>query len=225
MLSVNRKSHVMGHVMTLRIFGAPKSCAFGEVTKRYLINLTPWVGLIVIVTWGGDLRSLWKWVSLRWPKIRESNKEKGKLTLQSFKRRYQLIVRPKAIKSIEELLYCLSFYINFESFNLCSSRPINIMMIGAFDLMVDCLIRWDWLSLPLLLIWLLSVWSIPKAIHFTYELHAQVISVAIETCYCSHRSDFHRSDLFLRQPTSFMNYTLCFYLLSEPWFSYHCWTI
>ena len=79
------------------------------------------------------------------------------------------------------------------------------MMMGAFSLMVYCLMRWGWLSLSLLFIWLLLVWLIPKAIHFTHELHAWVIGVAIETCYCSHKSNFRRSDLSLRQFTLLMN--------------------
>ena len=33
MLSVNRKSYVIGHVMTLRIFDAPKSCSLEEYQK------------------------------------------------------------------------------------------------------------------------------------------------------------------------------------------------
>ena len=38
MLSVNRGSYVSGHVMVLRIFGAPKSYAFAETSKRFSIN-------------------------------------------------------------------------------------------------------------------------------------------------------------------------------------------
>ena len=82
------------------------------------------------------------------------------------------------------------------------------MMMGAFGLMVDCLMGWGLLLLPLLLIWLLSIWSITEAIYFTHELHARVISGAIETRYCFHKSDFHRSDLSLRQFILFMNCTL-----------------
>ena len=33
MLNVNKKSHVLGHMMVLWIFGAPKSCSFKESQK------------------------------------------------------------------------------------------------------------------------------------------------------------------------------------------------
>ena len=44
--------------------------------------------------------------------VRESDGEKSKLTLWSFKNGYQLIIRLKAIKSIKGLLCSLSSYIN-----------------------------------------------------------------------------------------------------------------
>ena len=50
----------------------------------------------------------------------------------------------------------------------------------------------------------------PKIIHFTHKLHIQVISITIKTCYYSHRSDFHKSDLSPRQFISLMNGTLSF---------------
>ena len=34
MLSINEKSHVIYHLMTLQLFGTPKNCAFGKITKR-----------------------------------------------------------------------------------------------------------------------------------------------------------------------------------------------
>ena len=128
------------------------------------------------------------------------------------------MVRLKAIKSSEELLCLLSSYINLQSSNLCSFWPhyndrgvrsngrlfdgIKLVIIA---IAVDCLMEWGWSLLPLLSIWLLSVWSICEAIYFTHKLHARVISVAIKTCYCSHRFDFHRSNPSLRQFTSLMN--------------------
>ena len=52
MLNQNGKSHVMGHVMTLRIFGAPKCCVSGETSKKCSINLTLQVKLSwKIVMW------------------------------------------------------------------------------------------------------------------------------------------------------------------------------
>ena len=35
---MNKKSHVMAHMMTLRIFGIAKSCAFGQIMKKCLID-------------------------------------------------------------------------------------------------------------------------------------------------------------------------------------------
>ena len=45
MLSINKKSHVLGHVMLLRIFDASKSCAFGGTLKRCSIDSAPQVDL------------------------------------------------------------------------------------------------------------------------------------------------------------------------------------
>ena len=39
-LSVNRKSHVLGHVMIVRLFGAPKICVFRGTLKSCSINST-----------------------------------------------------------------------------------------------------------------------------------------------------------------------------------------
>ena len=55
-LSMNRKSHVMGHMITLQILGTLKSFAFGEITKKYLIDSTLWVGLMRVITWGDHVR-------------------------------------------------------------------------------------------------------------------------------------------------------------------------
>ena len=38
MLSVNGRSHVIDHVMIIRIFGTPKSCAFGKTLKKCSID-------------------------------------------------------------------------------------------------------------------------------------------------------------------------------------------
>ena len=40
MLSVNKKSHMLGYVMILLIFGAPKSYAFKKTSKRCSIDST-----------------------------------------------------------------------------------------------------------------------------------------------------------------------------------------
>ena len=83
--------------------------------------------------------------------------------------------------------------------------------------------RWDCLllvSLSTLLsflqIWLLLVWLVSKAIHFTHKLRAWVINVIIKTCYYSHKSDFFRPDWSLRQFTSFINCTLDFIIHLGP---------
>ena len=41
MLSVDRITHVIRHVMTPRVLGALKSCAFGETLKMCLIDTIP----------------------------------------------------------------------------------------------------------------------------------------------------------------------------------------
>ena len=43
MLNINKKSHMLCHVITLRLFGALKSYAYGKITKEYLIDSTPLV--------------------------------------------------------------------------------------------------------------------------------------------------------------------------------------
>ena len=83
--------------------------------------------------------------------------------------------------------------------------------------------EWGCSSLFLVLIWLLLVWSIPEAIYFTYELHARIIGVVIETCYCFHRSDFHRSDLLSRYFTSLMN--IACLVLSFIWAPMQLWLL
>ena len=42
---MNRRSHMLGHVMTLQIFSASKSCAFGKTLKRCSIDSTTRVEL------------------------------------------------------------------------------------------------------------------------------------------------------------------------------------
>ena len=113
---------------------------------------------------------------------------------------------------------CSAFYLSTSTFNPPTSAALGrIMIMGAFGPMIDYLMGWGWSSLPLLLIWLSLVWSIPEAIHFTYKLHTWVIGVAIETHYCFHKSDFYKSDLSLRQFTSFMNCTLGFIIYLGPY--------
>ena len=137
MLSMNKKTYVIGQIMILRIFVISKRCAFGKITKSCWIDSTPWVGSMGVVIWEGYVRWLWFQISLEWMRVKRSDEEKGKLTFQSFKRRCQLIIRLKAIKSIKKLLYFLSSYINYQSSNLCNFKLIGIIMMEAFDLMVD----------------------------------------------------------------------------------------
>ena len=56
MLSINGKSYVLGHVMTLQIFGTLKSCTFGEIIKKCLINLILCIGL----SWDSHVKRLCK---------------------------------------------------------------------------------------------------------------------------------------------------------------------
>ena len=47
-LNINRRSHIICHIMTLQLFDILKNCAFRKNIKRCLINLISWVGL----SWG-----------------------------------------------------------------------------------------------------------------------------------------------------------------------------
>ena len=116
------------------------------------------------------------------------------------------MVRLKAIESIKKLLCFLSSYIKLQSSKLCNptahydDEGIRSDS-GLFDRMRVIIFA---IAIDLTIIGLID----PKAINFTHELHACVIGVAIKTRYRSHRSDFHRSDLSLRQFTSLINCTL-----------------
>ena len=107
-------------------------------------------------------------------------------------------------------------YNNSQSSDLYGPRPISIMMIKAFGLIVDCLIGWGWSLLFFLSIWLSLVWLIPEPIHFTHELHTWVIGMAIETRYCSHRFDFYRSNLSSWQITSLINCIFGYTIHQDP---------
>ena len=121
MLIVNGRSDVIRHVLTLRIFGATKKLRFWQNCEEVLnrLNSASWAELHkghvqwsrVEVTCRGEVMcrghaSCPKWfafINRRSSRVR---------TLQKSKRKYQLVVRLKANKCYQELLCCLSSYIN-----------------------------------------------------------------------------------------------------------------
>ena len=114
MLSVDGRNHVVCHVITPWFLGAPKSCAFREILKMYLIDSAQWVELDWVsscaeVTWvtrsnqrllggGKQWREMVKVMGLMWGLLREPN-----IGVNWW-------IRLKANKCYQELLCYLSFY-------------------------------------------------------------------------------------------------------------------
>ena len=115
MLSVNKKSHVIRHVLTLRIFGAPKKLCFRRNREEVFnwLNSTNWVELHKghmqrsqgEITCGGHVQGACKLPGViciyKWAEFNGANSSR-------VKRRCQLIVRLKAIKCYEGLFCYLS---------------------------------------------------------------------------------------------------------------------
>ena len=132
MLSANGRSHVIRHVLTLRIFGAPKKLRFRrnreEVFNRF--NSTNWVELHKghVQESRAEVRSR---AGVTWKRLRAGGmrvargdlhlRMGGVITVQTLrvKRRCQLVVKLKANECYQELLRYLSFY-NLLVSDLCS---------------------------------------------------------------------------------------------------------
>ena len=132
MLSMNRRSHVIRHVLTLQIFGILKKLRFWRNREEVLnqLNFASWgeqhkghvQGSRGDVTCRGNVQGsrargiqvarsdLYLWMG-------------GVITVQTLwiKRRCQLVVRLKANKYYQKLLRYLSSYINLLNIRLCSS--------------------------------------------------------------------------------------------------------
>ena len=131
MLSVNGRSHMICHVLTLRIFGVSKKLRFWQNRENVFnqLNSTNWVKLHK-----GHVQGSWGEVTCKGHVQRLSAGDmqfaRSDLHLQmgggfnstnSFrvKRRCQLLVRLKANKCYQGLLCYLSSYINFLNIRLC----------------------------------------------------------------------------------------------------------
>ena len=130
-LSVNGRSHVIRHVLTLRMFGAPKKLRFWRNCKEMFngLNSTNWVELHK-----GQVQGVTGWVHVQgWDHVQGSRaggiwvawsdlhlRMGGVLTVQTLqvKRRCQLVVKLKANKCYQELLRSLSSYINLLNIRL-----------------------------------------------------------------------------------------------------------
>ena len=114
MLSVNGRSHVIRHVLTLRIFGASKKLRFWQNREEVFnrLNSTNWIELHKGNVQGprGEVTCRGK-VTCRG----HASCPGGVVTMQTLwvKHRCQLVVRLKTNKYYQELLCLLSSYINF----------------------------------------------------------------------------------------------------------------
>ena len=147
-LSVNGRSHVICHVLTLQIFGAPKKLRFWQDCEEMFnwLNSTNWVELIKTtcscqrvrsragVTCRGHVQGSRAGVTCRghiqgsvtgsmWVVQGDLHLQMGGvITVQTLrvKCRCQLVVRLKANECYQELLRYLSSYINLLNIRLCS---------------------------------------------------------------------------------------------------------
>ena len=139
MLSVNRKSHVICHVLTLRIFDASKKLRFWQNLKKILnwLNLANWAGLHKNHVRRSQDEVMCKNHELKlragvtgWGHVQGACKLPGIICIYEWvefsnsdslrvKRRYQLVIRLKTNKCYQELLYYLSSYINLLNIRLC----------------------------------------------------------------------------------------------------------
>ena len=120
MLSVNGRSHVIRHVLTLQIFDVPKKLCFRRNREEVFnwLNSTDWVDYTKATCRDHGVRSRagGMWVTRDDLHLWMD----GIITVQTLwiKRRCRLVVRLKANKCYQELLPSLSFYINFLNIRL-----------------------------------------------------------------------------------------------------------
>ena len=122
-----KKSRVR-HVMTPRFLGAPKSCAFEKTLKMCAIDSTPWVGF----NWMRSRAKVTCKGHVQGSRVKV-NEQGRKITLRELERRCQFVVRLKANKYYQELLYSLSSYINLlNPLNLQGLRD-RLLASGRFQ--------------------------------------------------------------------------------------------
>ena len=122
MLSVNGKSHVIRHVLTIRIFGASKKLRFWQNRKEVLnwLNSANWAelhkgyvqGSRGQITCRGHVQGACELPGViciyEWAEFNGADSSK-------VKRSYQLVIRLKANKCYYKLLRYLSYYIKLLS--------------------------------------------------------------------------------------------------------------
>ena len=127
MLSVNRKRHMIRHMLTTRIFSAPKKLYLRRNCKEVFnqLNSTNWVKLHK-----GHVQGSRDEVTCRSHGVRshagsmqiagsDLHLQMGGVQQCRLKRRCQLVVRLKTNKCYQELLCYLSSYINLLNIRLC----------------------------------------------------------------------------------------------------------
>ena len=114
-LSVNWRSHMICHVMTLWIFGASKKLCFWQKREEVFnwLNSMKWVELHKGHVQGsrGEVTCRWHVSCPEWSAF--TNGWSNNSADSWSQRRCQLVVRLKANKCCQELLCSLSSYINF----------------------------------------------------------------------------------------------------------------
>ena len=147
---MNRKSHVIRHILILQIFSALKKLCFCQNREKVFnwLNSTNWVKLHK-----GHVQKLWGEVTYRdevtcrrhascskWSAF--TNGWSNNSTDSSIQRRCQLVIRLKVNKYYQKLLNSLSFYINLLNFlNLKASAVGFWPLAGSKSLAPDSGLR------------------------------------------------------------------------------------
>ena len=166
MLSVNGRSHVICHVLTLRVFGAPKKLRFWQDREKVLnqLNSLSWDELHKGHVQGAcelpEVICIYKWA------------EFNSADFLRVKRRCQLVVRLKANKCYQELLCYLSSYINFLNirlfarvFGLCVSATDNVTTSKFVLIVLQTISLWLLLFGQLFLLSHLKVQAVQDVIY------------------------------------------------------------
>ena len=147
MLSVNRKSHVICHMLTLRIFGGLKKLHFWQNCEKVLnwLNFTNWADPLKKHVQGshGEVMCKSEVICRRHASCPEwfafiNKRSLTVRTLWKSKRRCELVITLKANKYYLELLSSLTSYINLLNFlNLKASAVGFWPLAGSIPLAPD----------------------------------------------------------------------------------------
>ena len=139
MFIVNRKSHVMRHILTLRIFGTLKKLCFWQNREKVFnqLNSTNWVELHKSHVQGSRSQVTWRDHRVR-SRAGGMQVARGNLHLQMgrvqqcrLKHRCQLIVRLKTNKCYQKLLHYLSSYTHLLNIRLFAQ--VSSLCVSAID--------------------------------------------------------------------------------------------